>query len=145
MLMFVLAVFVLTAIPVFMHMVLIGLFVWCFTFAFVALVVWAMGAIRYEIEGDKLHVTLGLHAYESVDIADIVSVERSYNPVATAAYSLKRLRIGLRRRKGLLPFMLVSPVREEEFVAELKAVNPDIEVLVPPLAKGWWRIWDWDV
>jgi hypothetical protein len=40
---------------------------------------------------------------------------------------------------------LISPVREREFIDELKAVNPDIVIDVPPDKKGIWRVWDWDI
>ena len=144
---FIPAIFMLAAIPMVYvsgYVAFLGLFVCGFTLAFIAFVVWSLGVIRYEIEGGKLHVTMGSYPYQSVDIADIVSVERSYNPIATmTTYSLKRLRIGL-RREGLFPFMLISPVREEEFIAELKAVNPDIRVDVP-VKTGAWRILDWDI
>jgi len=98
----------------------------------------------YAIEGNKLHVNVWMIPFASIEISDIVSVERSYNPLSSPASSLKRLRLGL-RKKGMFPYVLVSPVREEEFIEALKAVNPDIEVRVPPSAKGWWRIQDWDI
>ena len=79
----------------------------------------------------------------SVEIKNIVSVERSYNPLSSPAASLKRLRIGL-GGKSKYPYMLISPVREKEFIEELKAVNPDIYVRVPD-KKGIWRIQDWDI
>ena len=79
----------------------------------------------------------------SVEIKNIKSVERSYNPLSSPAASLKRLRIDL-RGKAKFPYMLISPVREQEFIEELKAVNPDIYVRVPD-KKGIWRIQDWDI
>jgi hypothetical protein len=39
---------------------------------------------------------------------------------------------------------LISPVKEQEFINELKAINPDIDVNVPD-KKKLWRIWDWDI
>jgi hypothetical protein len=70
-------------------------------------------------------------------------VERSYNPLSSPAASLKRLRIGL-GGKAKFPYMLISPVKEQEFIEELKAVNPDIYVRVPD-KKGIWRVHDWDI
>jgi len=98
----------------------------------------------YTIEGSKLHVNVWMIPFESIEISDIISVERSYNPLSSPASSLRRLRLNL-RKKRMFPFALVSPVREEEFIAELKAANSNIEVRVPPPTKGWWRIQDWDI
>ena len=40
--------------------------------------------------------------------------------------------------------VLISPDREQEFIEELKAVNPGIYVNIPE-SKGIWRFWDWDI
>ena len=40
--------------------------------------------------------------------------------------------------------MLISPVREKEFVDALKVINPDIHIKIPE-TKGIWRVWDWDI
>jgi len=115
--------------------------------------IWALGilfavflvcGIRYAIEGGKLRVKVWMIPFGSTEISDIVSAERSYDTLSSPAASLKRLRLGLRTKK-MFPFVLVSPAREEEFIEALKAVNPDIEVRIPPPAKGWWRIQDWDI
>ena len=79
----------------------------------------------------------------SVEIKNIISVERSYNPLSSPAASLKRLRIGI-GGKARVSYMLISPVREQEFIEELKAVNPDIDVRVPD-KKEIWRVQDWDI
>lgn len=94
--------------------------------------------MKYVISDDKLFLPLG-----SVNIADIVSVERSYNPLSAPAASLKRLRIGF-GRKAKYPYTLISPVKEQEFIEELKKINPDIYVKISD-KKGIWRIWDWDI
>ena len=86
-----------------------------------------LGGMNYVILEGKLHMGICGISLGSINIADIVSVERSYNPLSSPASSLKRLLI--RSRKGAKhPFLLISPVREQE---ELKAINPDISVNVP--------------
>ena len=40
--------------------------------------------------------------------------------------------------------MLISPVREQEFIEDLKAINPDIYVRIP-IKEGIWRIYNWDI
>ena len=100
---------------------------------------------HYIISGDKLLVKFWFLPNKSVNIEDIVSVERTYNPFSGSwnTMSLKRLRIGLKKRTQYSHW-LVSPVREQEFIEELKTVNPDIYAKISD-KKGIWRIWDWDI
>ena len=79
-------------------------------------------------------------------LSAITSVERTYSPIPATALSLKRLRIHFRKdykwyRYGFTPLM--SPVREQEFLETLKAINPKIQINVSE-KKGWSRFWDWD-
>ena len=96
--------------------------------------------MRYVISGDKLLIKMCFIPCGSIDIADIVAVERSYNVLSSPAASLKRLRIYCATGAGCL----ISPVREREFIEALKAINPDIQVNMPD-KKGAWRIQDWDI
>ena len=107
---------------------------------------------RYIISGNKLYLKIWFISMGSADIADIISIERTYNPIASPAASLKRL--CLRFKKGSkysnwltwqsAPNWLLSPVRENEFIEKLKAINPDIYVHILPKT-GKWRIGDWDI
>ena len=96
--------------------------------------------IRYVISGNKLYLKLWFMPFGGASIVDIVSIKRTYNPLSSPAASFRRLSI--RSKTG---WMMVSPVREKEFVETLKAINPDIEVNIPPKKGKWWRIWDWDI
>lgn len=107
------------------------------------LIVFLFTGMRYIISGSKLFLKIWFIPGWSVHIADIRSVERSYNLLSSPAASLKRLRLSL-KEKAKYPYMLLSPVREQEFIDELKTINPDINVNVPE-KKGIWRIWDWDI
>ena len=86
-----------------------------------------------------------------IRISAITFVERSYNPYNAPAASLKRLRIRFKKEYIWMRFFtswatglpLISPVREQEFLEMLKAINPDIQIKVND-KKGWWRFWDWD-
>ena len=117
-----------------------GLFIICGTTLLVVLIFTGM---RYEITVGKLYWKMWSFPCGSVRIFDILSVERSYNPLSSPAASLKRLRISL-KKEAKYPYMLISPAKEQEFIRELKAVNPDIYVNVPD-KKRTWRIWDWDI
>ena len=79
----------------------------------------------------------------SIEILNISSVKRSYNPLSSPATSLKRLRIDL-IGGYIFSYTLISPVREQEFIQELKSLNPNIMINVPD-KKGLWRIQDWDI
>ena len=137
---FILAVFIPCTIPIIKHMVISGLWIMGGTFVFI---VFLFSGMRYLISEDKLYIKIWMLPSGSVEIKNIISVERSYNPLSSPAASLKRLRIGI-GGKAKFPYMLISPVREQEFIEELKAVNPDIYVRVPD-KKGIWRIQDWDI
>jgi hypothetical protein len=75
-----------------------------------------------------------------MNIMDVVSMKRSYNLISSPATSLKRLQICFVKGSS----WLVSPVREQEFIKELKSINPNIDINVTD-RKGIWRIWDWDI
>ena len=94
------------------------------------------GGMRYIISGNKLYFKMWFIPNGSINIADIKTVKRTYNPLASNAASLKRLQIN--------DYWLISPAREKEFVEALKAVNPNIVINIPE-KKGKWRIWDWDI
>ncbi|WP_019540347.1 PH domain-containing protein [Proteiniphilum acetatigenes] len=137
---FTLAIFIPCTIPMIKHMIIPGLFIMGGSFLFIVILFTGM---RYIISGDKLFVKIGNIPCGSVKITNIISVERSYNPLSSPAASLKRLSISL-DGKAKFPYMLISPVREKEFIEELKMLNPNIFVRVPD-KKGIWRVQDWDI
>jgi len=98
---------------------------------------------RYVISDNKLQGKIfWIIPSGSIKISDMVSVERSYNPMSSCAASLKRLAVKSHDRS--IPYTLISPVREQEFIEELTSINPNIQVRVP-VKKVIWRIWDWDI
>ena len=137
---FILAIFIPSTIPMIKHMIISGLLIMGGTFLFIVLL---FGGMRYIISGNTLYLKIWNIPSGSVRISSIISIKRSYNPLSSPAASLKRLRLDLRISEKY-PFMLISPVKETEFIEELKTVNPDIIVNVPP-KKGVWRIQDWDI
>ena len=137
---FVLAILIPITIPIIKSMVMSSLCIVGGTFLFTVLL---SAGMRYIISDNKLYVKICNITIANVDISNIISVERSYNLLSSPAASLKRLRLGL--RKGTIcSFILISPIREVEFIEELKAVNSDINVNVP-VKNGVWRIQDWDI
>ncbi|MDR2145393.1 MAG: PH domain-containing protein [Tannerella sp.] len=136
----ILAAFISATIQVFKDMIIRDLWILGGVFAFI---VFLFSGTRYYISDGRLYIKICMIPSGTVEIKDIESVERSYNPLSSPAASLKRLSIRL-GGKSKYPFMLISPVREKEFLEELKAINPDIDVSVPD-KKGSWRIQDWDI
>jgi hypothetical protein len=109
-------------------------------------IIFFYSGIHYIIVEGKLLFKIWNITSLSLDIEDIVSVERSYNLFDTktnTTASFKKLRLELVKRTKFSS-VLVSPVREKEFIKELKAVNSGIDINVTD-RKGIWRIWDWDV
>lgn len=79
--------------------------------------------IRYDIIDGVLHIRTFYALFDQkIDIAQIKLVERSNNVISSPAASCDRLLITYNKYDEVL----ISPVREEEFVADLQAVNPDI-------------------
>jgi hypothetical protein len=97
---------------------------------------------HYIISENILYVKIWFIPVGNKDITDIESLKRSYDPTSTHASSLKRLEIKFKGR--LSSSCLISPIREEEFISELKTINPNIKINVPN-KKGIWRFWDWDI
>ena len=129
----ILTIFIPTFIPMFKYKTYGGLYISGVVLVFIILI---FSGMRYVISDGKLYVKMWFIPNGSVNIADIVTVNRSYNPLSSPAASLKRLCIN--------SYWLISPVREEKFIDELKAINPNISVHVP-IRKGIWRFWDWDI
>jgi len=110
------------------------------------LAILSLFSIRYIISENKLFLKVyWIIPSGSVNVADIISIKRSYIQSSFPAASLKRLRICSMTDKGLAgSYFLVSPVREQEFCDALKTMNPDIHISVND-KKAWYRIWDWDI
>jgi len=138
---FLLAVFIPVTIPLIKDTVISsGLFIIGGTLLFIALL---FSGMRYIISDDKLYIKIWMIPFGSANIANIVSIERSYNLLSSPAASLKRLKLSC-INGTTFSYMLISPVREQEFIDSLKAINPNINVNVP-VKKGIWRIQDWDI
>ncbi len=78
--------------------------------------------IRYRISDEQLKIMLGPFTVFRVNVFNIESVERSYNPLSSPAPSLRRINLRLRNRG----FLLISPANEQEFIRTLSEMNPNI-------------------
>ena len=123
-----------------------------FLFVTFSFIVFFFCGIRYVISEDKLYLKIWFIPVGSANISDIISIERTYNPISSPAASLKRLCIRFKRGVSYsnwatwqsAPIWLLSPVKEKEFVEALKTINPAIYVKIVD-KQGKWRFWDWDI
>lgn len=95
--------------------------IWLPTLAFILGV---MLGVRYIFESNQLTIKIGPFTERNIPIDDILTLERSYNPVSSPANSLKRLMI--KYKNGVV---LISPAREKDFLRHLKKLNPTIKLL----------------
>ncbi|MDD3914856.1 MAG: PH domain-containing protein [Bacteroidales bacterium] len=137
---FILAVLIPAVVPMVKHSITSGLVTIGGVFVFILLL---LSGIRYIICNNKIYIKVWMFSCGSIEISNISSVKRSYNPLSSPAASLKRLRIYL-IGGSVFSYILISPVREQEFIQELKSLNPNIVINVPD-KKGLWRIQDWDI
>ncbi len=99
--------------------------------------------VRYIIVEDKIIIKAGFIKSAVIRINNIVSINRTYNPLSSAAVSLKRISLQL-KPKSKFPFILISPNKEKQFIDLLVAQNPNIDINVTD-KKRFYRIWDWDI
>lgn len=86
---------------------------------------WMLRTTRYIVRDDSLVIKSCFLSYGTWRIADIESIRPTHNPLSAPAASLDRLEIRFRDRRT----MLVSPLRKQEFIDHLLALNPNIELL----------------
>lgn len=71
-----------------------------------------------------LTVICGPFYRKTFDIKALKSIKPTSNPLSSPALSLKRLELRFQNRESVM----ISPVNQKEFIAELKRINPQIEV-----------------
>ena len=77
--------------------------------------------LKYVLDNKVLLVKIGPIIIYRIAIKEIVSVNRSFNPLSSPAASLKRIKIDFKKGSTL-----ISPVREKEFISDLRKMNPSI-------------------
>lgn len=90
---------------------------------FAGFIVWILHGTRYELRGEALVIHSGPFRW-SRSVHAIREVRPTHNPLSSPALSLDRLAIRFRGHK--LPVM-ISPVRRDEFLADLLARAPHLE------------------
>ena len=77
----------------------------------------------YTVNGEKLHIRCGFLFRMDLPISKIIEITHKSTILSSPALSAKR--IGL--KYGKTNWVYVSPKEQEEFIATLKAVNPEIK------------------
>lgn len=133
----IMAIFIPISLPMFQRNSIIDV---CVIGGLLLFILFIFTGIRYIVSENKILLKMWFIPMGSINILEISSLKRSYNPLSSPACSLKRLAA---YRYGNL-YALLSPVREQEFIEELIAINPRIQLNVSA-KRGLWRIWDWDI
>lgn len=81
--------------------------------------------IKYIIDGDNLLIRCGFQR-KRISISQIIYVRRSHNLLASPALSVDRLEIVFKGK--YTDSILISPRNRIDFVEDLKAINPDIDI-----------------
>lgn len=79
----------------------------------------------YRITADEhLVARCGILPEKRIAIADIEALEASVMPVSSYALSLDRLIVW----SGGKPWLLISPVNRDDFIRQLRKINPNIQL-----------------
>jgi hypothetical protein len=135
----ILAIFSVASISLFQNKANDGMYINGAAFLFI---VFLICGIQYVISGEKLYIKIWFISFWKINISEIEWIERSYNLLSSSAASLKRL--GVYKKQKLIPHVLISPVKEAEFIEELKKINPNITDEIPTKKEGW-NILDCDI
>ena len=113
---FILGVLIPAVIPMVKHSITPGLVTIGGVFVFI---MFLLSGIRYIICDNKIYIKVWIFSCGSIEISDLIG-------------------------GSIFSYTLISPVREQEFIKELKSLNPNIMINVPD-KRGIWRIQDWDI
>ncbi|HRG07012.1 MAG TPA: PH domain-containing protein [Cyclobacteriaceae bacterium] len=81
----------------------------------------------YQIEGHNLRIKSGFIINKLIAINSIRKIQKSNSIFSSPAASLDRLEIFYNKYDSIL----ISPKDKEEFLAQLRNINPAIEIQVP--------------
>lgn len=76
----------------------------------------------YTIRGDKLYIRCGVLFHMTLPISKINEITHKSTILSSPALSAKRIGI----RYGLRNWFYISPYNQEDFISDLKSINPEI-------------------
>ncbi|MBO5244147.1 MAG: PH domain-containing protein [Muribaculaceae bacterium] len=78
----------------------------------------------YTIKGDKLYIRCGVLFHMTLPIDRITEIAHKSTILSSPALSAKRIGI----RYGLKNWVYISPKNQEDFISDIKSINPQITI-----------------
>ena len=78
----------------------------------------------YTIKGEKLYIRCGILFHMTLPINRISKIAHKSTVLSSPALSAKRIGI----RYGLKNWVYVSPKNQDDFISDLKSINPNIKI-----------------
>lgn len=78
----------------------------------------------YTIKGEKLYIRCGILLHMTLPINRISEIAHKSTVLSSPALSAKRIGI----RYGLKNWVYVSPKNQDDFISDLKSINPNITI-----------------
>ena len=89
------------------------------SFLLLVVIIVPLANIKYVLYGDYLKVSCSYFGTERIRYEDIVSAKKTYNPISSAALSVRRIQIDY-VENGARKMVLISPKNRDGFIEELK-------------------------
>ncbi len=80
----------------------------------------------YQLKGNMLRIRCGFLIDREIDVRTITRIKETNNPLSAPATSLDRLEITFNGKDSIL----ISPEDKSDFIADLRGIKPDIEVVL---------------
>lgn len=90
----------------------------------IVFIVYMFMTTYYTISGNNLRIKCGFIINKTIDIHTINKISETNNPLSSPATSIDRLEITYREFDSIL----ISPKQKKEFINEILALNPNVEV-----------------
>lgn len=94
------------------------------TFLVIAFIADMFMRTHYTIDGDLLKIKCGFLYSKQIEIHQIKRISETNNALSAPAISLDRLEISYNKYDSIL----ISPKQKQEFISDIKNINPGIEV-----------------
>ncbi len=87
-----------------------------------------LSGIRYSVGSENLTVHTSHFTRTDIPVSAIRKIRETNNPLSSPAGSMDRLEIFYNKFDSII----ISPVRKDEFLTGLLAINPNIEIVRKP-------------
>jgi hypothetical protein len=80
---------------------------------------------NYTIDNGNLSIRCGFLFHKTIDINTIKKIIETNNPISAPATSIDRLEITY----GKMDTVIISPKQKQEFIDDIRKINPNVEVV----------------